>query len=291
MRNQIRECVLTLAIGAVALVWGSAATAATLVNDTFTGDIIDSAPANYTTGGVAGGITLTTIDDSSSLSAGGGNALSAAATASTTYAARTFAGTTLNVGDSINVTFDTRIALPATPNVGDRIFRFGLYNSAAANTGYTGRLDTGTAAPNTFDVFRSNGIFNTTTAAPSSSASLVSGTSTDAALDDNLVRHVSLTLTRDGTGIIANLTVQEGANAPVSIANATANAAPNSNYYTLDQFVVGFNGTAGGPGQGGASAETFNLDNLVINYTPAIAPEPGSLAALATAALLVRRRR
>jgi hypothetical protein len=297
MRKKQQQCIggfaLALAVAGAALAWGptsrAAAAVVPLVNDNFTGDTVGSAPANYSTGGAPNGITLSTVNDANNLSTGGGNALSGAATLSTTYAQRLFSATTLNVGDSINVSFDVRIAAPATPNVGDRVFRFGLYNSAAASVGYTGRLDTGTPAPNTFDVFQSTAIFNTATAG--GSVSLVSGTATEAALDDNVVRHVSMTLTRDGTGILASLTVQEGSGTPVTITDATANAAPANTYYTLDQFVIGFNGTAGGPGQGGAPAETFNLDNVVINYTPV--PEPASFAALGAAAacLGLRRRR
>lgn len=275
-------------VGTAVVMSTASAFGAVVVNDTFSGDPVGGAPANYTTGGVAGGITLSTVDDASNLAASGGNALSGAATLSTTYAQRLFAGTTINVGDSINVSFDVRIASPASPSVGDRVFRFGLYNSTAGSVGYTGRLDTGAPATNTYDVFQSTAIFNTATAG--GSASLVSGTAADAALDDNVVRHVSMTLTRDGTGILASLTVQEGTNAPVTITDLTPNAAPASTYYTLDQFVIGFNGTAGAPGQGGGAASTFNLDNLLINYTPGV-PEPTSLLVLAAAGLVTRRRR
>jgi hypothetical protein len=86
MRKQHRACSIGLVIGGAALAWGpiSTASAAVLVNDNVSGDTVGNAPANYTTGGVAGGITLSTVDDSNNLSTGGGNALSAAATASTT---------------------------------------------------------------------------------------------------------------------------------------------------------------------------------------------------------------
>jgi hypothetical protein len=165
---------------------------------------------------------------------------------------RAITATTLNVGDSINVTFDVRISTPATPNVGDRIFRFGLYNSTAANTGYTGRLDTGTPAPNTFDVFpqqrhlqHHDGLAFVLAIAhvrdiqrrpPSTTTACDTYRSRCRAM-----RRASLRASP----------CRKGSNTPVTISNGTANAAPSDSYYTLDRFIVGFNGTAGGPGQAG----------------------------------------
>lgn len=227
-----------------------------------------------------------------SLSTGSGNALSAAVTLSTTYASRAFTATTLSVGDSLSISFDTRITSPASPPVGDRVFRFGVYNSTAANVGYTGRLDTVAPATNTYDVFESNGIFNTQTASPSFSQSVTSGTNAEAALDDNVVRHVTMLLARGSAGITATLTVQEGSLAPVSISNGTPNPALAESYYTFDQFLIGFNGTAGAPGQTGGAAETFTFDNVLINYTAAAAaPEPATLATLGFVGVVLRRRR
>ena len=276
-------------LAAMALATPRAASAALVIDDNFSGDTVGGTPANYSTGGVAGGITLGVVDDASNLSTGGGNALSGAVTNSTAYAQRSFATQTLAVGESITVSFDLRISSPASPTSGDRIFRFGLYNSTAGSLGFTGRLDTGADTGNTYDIFRSVSIFNTATA--SGSASLVSGTATDPRLDDNIVRHVTMTIARDATGAHGTLAVQKDANAPVSIGPSTNNAAvPNDSYFTLDQFVIGFNGTAGAPGIGGAPAETFHLDNVTVTFTPV--PEPGSVcAALGAAGLLWRRRR
>jgi hypothetical protein len=279
-----------VAVAAMALATPTASPAAVVIDDNFSGDTVGGTPANYSTGGVAGGITLGVVDDANNLSTGGGNALSGAVTNSTAYAQRSFAAQTLAVGDSITVSFDVRISSPAAPTSGDRIFRWGLYNSTAGSLGFTGRLDTGTDAnAGTYDIFRSVSIFNTATA--SGSASLISGTNASTQLDDNIVRHVTMTIARDGAGAHGTLTVQEGANAPVSIGPSTNNAAvPNDSYFTLDQFVIGFNGTAGAPGIGGAPAATFHLDNVLVTFTAV--PEPGSVcAALGAAGLLWRRRR
>jgi hypothetical protein len=74
-------------------------------------------------------------------------------------------------------------------------------------------------------------------------------TAADAQLDDNVVRHVTMTIARDTTGAHGTLTVQEASNTPVSIGPSTLNAAPpDTSYWTLDQFVIGFNGTPGAPG-------------------------------------------
>jgi len=292
MRQVSRGRALALAAGVAALASiAPPSSAATIMSDNFSGDTVGGgAPANYGTGGDAGGITLNVVDDTNNLATGGANALSGAVTASTSYASRAFTAQTLGVGDSITVSFDVGISSPASPTSGDRIFRFGLYNSTASSLGFTGRLDTGANGGNTYDIFRSISIFNTTTA--SGSASLVSGTAADAQLDDNVVRHVTMTIARDGTGAHGTLTVQEGSNAPVSIGPSTLNAAPpDTSYWTLDQFVIGFNGTAGAPGIGGAPAETFFLDNVIVAFNPV--PEPTSLCAIAGigAGLLGRRRR
>jgi hypothetical protein len=287
MRQHLNGWV-AVALAAMALATPTAASAAIVIDDNFSGDTVGGTPANYSTGGVAGGITLGVVNDGNNLATGGGNALSGVVSNSTAYAQRSFTPQTLNVGDSITMAFDLRISDPASPASGDRIFRFGFYNSAAGSLGFTGRLDTGANGGNTYDIFRSISIFNTTTM--SGSASLVVGTAADAQLDDNVVRHVTMTISRDAAGAHGTLTVQEGSNAPVSIGPSTgAPLPPSDSYFTLDQFVIGFNGTAGAPGIGGVPPATFLLDNVLITST--VVPEPGAICAAAGAATLLMRRR
>lgn len=280
-RSILSRCVLSASVGLACV---SAASAATLVSDDFTGGV----PASYTTGGTTSGIALSAVDDSAGI--GAGNALQAAITNTTSYAVRPFANTTLAVGDSITASFDLRFSSPATLAAGDRILRFGLYSTTAAtNLGFTGRFDLGADAnTSTADVFRSTSIFNTATA--NGSATLVPATTNaDAQINDNLVRHITLTITRSADAAASgSLTFQKGANAAVTITGSSNNTGTTADYFTLSEFVIGINGTAGGPGIGGVGEEDFRIDNLSISTTP----EPTSLALLGLGgvALLKRRR-
>lgn len=275
-----RPAALALAAAAAVGFASSAARSATVVySNTFTADAVGTAPAGFAASGA--GLTLTTVDDANALSPGGNNALGATFTAGRNATTPFGATTTLADGDRITLDFDVRIA--STPLVGDRQFRFELYNSTDL-TGYTGRLDTGAdATGNTFDLFLSKtSALNATTA--NGSVSLARGTDAGGQLADSLARHVTMTLTRAGGTMQTSLAVDTAAGEPATIVGTATTG--NGPAFAFNSFVFGINTVGAG------NSEELRLDNLNVVFTPASElPEPASLATIALVAIAARRRR
>jgi hypothetical protein len=236
-------------------------------------------------------VTFRATDDSAGI--GMGNALQLNNTgANNRPALGHFSPITMADGDTLVLRFDARL-LSTSVNA-DRAVRWGLYHDtngddgtvdhgstssvSVDDIGYNVRVDAGADVSNgtSMDVTRDDTA--TGTSILQATATGIGITSANAAdqFNDALKHHFELSLTRSGTSMVISL--QKDGNAAIS----GTDASPAS--FIFDEVALGVRSSA---------AMDMRFDNIQVEYTSTIVPEPAtlSLAALGAGALLISRRR
>lgn len=259
-----RKCLIVSALAMAVL--PTIASAAVVYSDGFESptDTAGSAPVGgCTKGGGTSSFTMTVVSDAT---AGNGSQQAldlTSTTSSTRYGTTPFTATTLSPGDSIQLGFD--LWFVGTLPTADRLFRFGLYNTALTNSpGITGRIGTGADTGTTYlDVYDSPKVFDVTSA---DGAVQVGNDKKDAGavIDDDDFRYITLTVTlaADSSSLALTNAIYD--------ANGNLLGSASGTDTTLEDTTFSFNDLAIGLNSG-ASGE-YRLDNVTVTYTPA--PEP-----------------